>query len=343
MVNKRKISIIVPVYNVAPYLHQCMDSLVNQTYPHIEIVCVDDGSTDESGTILEEYAARDDRVKVIHQKNAGVAAARNKALECAVGEGILFVDGDDWIEPDTVSVAMDYDTELVMWAYMREFPDHSAPRQVFQENALFQETGCKDLQRRMIGLNGKELSHPESADSLSTVWAKLYRRSIIEQHCIRFTDLQRIGTYEDGLFNLQYLLHTTSAVFINACLYHYRKNTGMTSKYRESLRQQWKNLFFDIRSYISETEKENAVLLQSLNNRISLSVIGLGLNALSNSRKKEILSEIREILSDPEYRAAIRTLPMRYFPPHWWVFFVCCKLRFAVGVYMLLKCMERMK
>lgn len=115
----------------------------------------------------------------------------------------------------------------------------------------------------------------------------------------------------------------------------------MTSKYRSRLAGQWKNLFHDMRSYI---EKENcgSDFEAALNNRISLSIIGLGLNALALPNRKA-LREIRSILSDPEYRAAVKTLPMRYFPPHWWVFFACCKLNFSAGVFLLLKCIKRMK
>ena len=193
----------------------------------------------------------------------------------------------------------------------------------------------------MVGLLGTELAHPENADALCTVWGKLYLRELIAQNSIHFTDLQRIGTYEDGLFNLHYLAHAKNVTYIPDYLSHYRKNSGMTSKYRKELAAQWKNLFSDMRSYI-ELEKCGDDFDAALNNRISLSIIGLGLNALALPNR-EALKEIRGILSEKEYRAAIKTLPMRYFPPHWWAFFACCKLNFASGVFLLLKCMERIK
>ena len=92
------ISIIVPVYNAAPYLPQCLDSLVNQTYRDIEIICVNDGSTDNSLDILKAYAERDSRILVIHQENQGLSDARNKGLKNARGEWVMFVDSDDWID-----------------------------------------------------------------------------------------------------------------------------------------------------------------------------------------------------------------------------------------------------
>ena len=340
-----KVSIIVPVYNVAPYLRQCMDSAVNQTYQNIEIICVDDGSTDASSEILTEYALKNSKVRVIRQENSGLSVARNVGFSFATGEYVMYVDSDDWIDVCTCEKAVfkaeEHAADLVMWPYIREFPNRSAPKVIFSEEKTFHAAECRELQRRMIGLLGTELAHPENADALCTVWGKLYLRELIAQNDIHFTDLQRIGTYEDGLFNLHYLAHVKNATYIPDYLSHYRKNSGMTSKYRKELAAQWKNLFSDMRGYI-EKGGYGSDFEQALNNRISLSIIGLGLNAVALTNRKA-LAEIRNILSDKEYRAAVKTLPMRYFPPHWWVFFACCKLDFSVGVFVLLKCMERIK
>ena len=314
-----RVSIVVPVYNVERYLRQCLDSLVNQTYQNVEIICVDDGSTDASSEILTEYALKNSRVRVIRQKNSGLSAARNVGFSFATGEYVMYVDSDDWIDVRTCEKAVfkaeEHAADLVMWPYIREFSDHSAPKAIFSEEKTFHAAECRELQRRMIGLLGTELAHPENADALCTVWGKLYLRELIAQNDIHFTDLQRIGTYEDGLFNLHYLAHVKNATYIPDYLSHYRKNSGMTSKYRKELAAQWKNLFSDMRSYI-ELEKCGDDFDAALNNRISLSIIGLGLNALALPNR-EALREIRDILSEKEYRAAIKTLPMRYFPPHW--------------------------
>lgn len=93
------VSIIVPVYNVEEYLRECVDSVLNQTYSDVEVILVDDGSTDQSGNICDEYAKMDSRIKVIHKKNRGVSSARNTGIETASGERIIFVDSDDCIHP----------------------------------------------------------------------------------------------------------------------------------------------------------------------------------------------------------------------------------------------------
>ena len=104
MMDKGKISMIIPVYNVAPYLRQCMDSLVNQTYSNIEIICVDDGSTDASLGILRQHAEKDARVKILQQKNQYAGVARNNGMAAATGEYYMFLDADDFFEPELLEL-----------------------------------------------------------------------------------------------------------------------------------------------------------------------------------------------------------------------------------------------
>ena len=106
MDNRVLISIIVPVYNVEKYLAECLDSLINQTYQYIEIICVNDGSVDNSKSILEEYASKDYRIKIINQNNQGLSAARNPGMREASGKYIMFVDSDDWIDLCTCKEAV---------------------------------------------------------------------------------------------------------------------------------------------------------------------------------------------------------------------------------------------
>ncbi|HJA50079.1 MAG TPA: glycosyltransferase, partial [Candidatus Fusicatenibacter intestinipullorum] len=96
-IEKVKISVIIPVYNVEKYLKRCLDSVINQTYKNLEIILIDDGSTDNSGKICDEYAQKDERIIVIHKENGGVSSARNKGLDICIGDYISFIDSDDWI------------------------------------------------------------------------------------------------------------------------------------------------------------------------------------------------------------------------------------------------------
>ena len=123
------ISVIVPVYNVEAYLRKCLDSVVNQTYENLEILIVDDGSTDQSGKICDEYQS-DRRVKVYHTDNHGLSAARNHALDRATGDYIAFLDSDDWFEPDLlkhlVSASAAGTKKLVEASFTWEFSDHQS-------------------------------------------------------------------------------------------------------------------------------------------------------------------------------------------------------------------------
>ena len=115
-----KISVIIPVYNVEPYLRQCLDSVVNQTYKNLEIIIIDDGSPDNCGAICDEYAAKDKRIQVIHKENCGLSAARNDGLARATGEWIAFVDSDDWCELDlyekAIACAEKTDPDIVLYS-----------------------------------------------------------------------------------------------------------------------------------------------------------------------------------------------------------------------------------
>ena len=118
------VSIIIPVFNSERWLSRCLDSVVGQSYKRLEIIIIDDGSSDKSGTICDEYASKDYRIRVFHQKNQGVSVSRQKGVDCATGEYIIHVDSDDWIEKDMVSrlcaKAVNGDYDMVMCDYYEE-------------------------------------------------------------------------------------------------------------------------------------------------------------------------------------------------------------------------------
>ena len=204
------VSIIVPVYNVAPYLRQCMDSLINQTYRNIEIICVNDGATDESGAILAEYAAKDSTIKVISQKNAGLSAARNVGFSFATGDYVMYVDSDDWIDLETcetaVAIAVKHKADIVFWPYIRESQNAQRPKTLFYDDYIVfdEEEFFTQVYETIVGLHGAFLKHPENADTLVTAWGKLYRRALLIKNNAEFVDTKEIGT-EDALFNMQAL------------------------------------------------------------------------------------------------------------------------------------------
>lgn len=345
-----KISVIVPVYNADKYIEKCLDSIIHQTYQDIEVICINGSSEDKSLQILNKYAEQDGRIKVHTKPNEGVSLSRNRGIDLAEGEYIMFVDADDWIEEETCETVLQEmeqsQADVVMWSYIREFGETSLPKKIFpQERIIFEgEEVQKRLHRRFIGLVGEEMAQVENADALCPVWGKMYRRSIIEKCQIRFADIREIGTYEDGFFNLEYFAYAKKAVFIDRCLYHYRKDNqnSITSKYKAKLFQQWLELFGRMRRYIEERELPMEYRI-ALNNRICLSVLGQGLNILESPKGFwEKKRELKQIIMHTAYRKAYREFALKYFPIHWKCFYGCAKKGWAAGVYVLLVCIRKM-
>lgn len=171
----RLISIIVPVYNTAQWLRRCLDSICAQSYRNLEILCVNDGSTDNSAEILAEYAAHDSRIKVFTQANAGLSAARNTALEHATGEWVTGVDSDDYLEPDICENAVSYagDSVDIVYFGVQEVAEDASP---MPPNPYFD-----------LPAAGQYSMTPDVAERLNVCFCgKLWRRCLLEDNGLRF-------------------------------------------------------------------------------------------------------------------------------------------------------------
>ena len=342
------ISVIIPIYNSQQYLKKCLDSVLNQSYRDLEVLCVDDGSTDYSLKIVKEYTLKDKRVKSFQNPFKGVSTARNFALERCHGDYVLFVDSDDWIDLDicgeALSLAEREMADVVIWSYVREYPEHTKPRYILgTEQRIYQNETLHTLYRRLYGLIGAELSEPENANTLVTVWGKLYRRDKIGS--VRFADLKYIGTSEDTLFNIEVFQNLQKVVYIPKCAYHYRKNNSVsvTTKYNPHLYKQWENLYDKIECFIQD-DADSHIYREALYNRIALGVIPLVLNAIaSKSGIKKQNEEIKTTLSSRRYKKAFAKLQIKWMPLHWKIFFMCAKFKCSMGVLLLGKIMQFMR
>ncbi len=348
-VNQPLISIIVPVYNAEKYISQCINSLCEQTYRHIEMICINDGSKDGSLRILSEYARQDPRVVIIDQTNQGVSAARNAGVQQASGEYVMFVDGDDWVEPsicqELLSMARNENADCVMCGYFKEFANRTDTEQTFKGTHIFRskEEIDSNLRKKLFGLEGQALSRPEKGDGLSVCWRQLWRVEICKN--IIFEDLAVIGTFEDGLFEIQAFGMCQTFVYIDRPLYHYRKDNenSITSTYRPNLTEQWSRLFLKIEKLALE-DKNSQQLQSLLSNRIAVSIIGLGLNEISAQHSLWAKRRnIKQILSRKEYKAAYCRLDYSYFPIWWLVFFKMCKWQMPSVVLGLLLVIEKLR
>ena len=208
-VEEVKISVIVPVYKTEPYLRKCLDSILGQTYRNLEIILVDDGSPDNCGAICDEYAAGDARIRVIHQENGGVAAARNAGLDLATGDYIGWVDSDDWIEPEMfevmLSTAMSRDADIVICGRQEHYPDKSFQMGWQQEEVL-------DKEQAMALLIEDDLVR-------SYLWDKLWRRELFDG--VRVPCLK---VFEDMAIMYQLFKKAEGIVCLPDVFYHYEHN-----------------------------------------------------------------------------------------------------------------------
>jgi glycosyltransferase involved in cell wall biosynthesis len=206
------ISVIVPVYNVEKYLKRCIDSIINQTYKNLEIILIDDGSSDSSGEICDEYAILDLRIHVIHQKNKGLSAARNAGIELATGEWIAFLDSDDWIDSEMYEILLDNG--------IKNNADISTcqSRNVNAKGELLSSKTPNMIENQIT-----EMSADDIISGLYTltkvrfeVWNKLWKRSLIGE--TRFIDGQ---VSEDVYFDRVLFTRTSKMVHTTRCLHNY--------------------------------------------------------------------------------------------------------------------------
>ena len=203
------ISVIVPVYNVEAYLDRCMHSVLNQTYQNLEILLIDDGSTDGSPALCDAYATKDRRIKVLHKPNGGLSDARNAGLALAQGAYIGYVDSDDWIEPDMYAslyrACIDHHAQLAVCRYFQEYKDRT-------------EAGGDGS---VVPLAREELlqiyiSGHESYVIYNSVWSKLFQRELVEG-----MQFPKGRNSEDIMYTTRAFCRLDRAVYLDRCLYHY--------------------------------------------------------------------------------------------------------------------------
>ncbi|NQN67207.1 glycosyltransferase family 2 protein [Streptococcus suis] len=221
-----KVSVIVPVYNAGPYLKQCIDSILNQTYRNIELILVNDGSTDGSATICESYRQVDQRVRLINKRlgGGGVGAARNSALPLITGEFVLFVDNDDWLEPNHIEVLYkalketDSDISIVNFTQFMEerssYAFHVTEKDYFQEVFTPQEWFSREYNGRFA-----------FSQCFTVPWCKLYKASIFEN--ISYPEDEKV---EDDYTTWKLYLMADRIVFTNLALYYHRKRETSVTK-----------------------------------------------------------------------------------------------------------------
>ena len=222
---KIKFSIIVPVYNASTYLADAIESVICQSYKEWELLLIDDGSTDDSKSICEQYQKRDNRIKLISKKNEGVSATRNIGLERACGKYVVFLDADDWMSNEYLEfsdkVLKETDADLLVLNY------NEAKGSCIKSGIPISETLCTGVHenRNELITFTLELASGDSKKwygLMRPVWAKVFKKSLIEKSNLKFDPKLKYG--EDTAFLLAYLILVKKIAYRNECVYYYRNN-----------------------------------------------------------------------------------------------------------------------
>lgn len=232
-------SVILPIYNVATYLERCIQSVLSQDFSDYEMILVDDGSTDSSGQICDEYASKYDHIRVIHKENGGLSSARNAGMAIAKGEYIWWVDSDDWIEAGALSklhhiLNDNLQCDVIKFNYIRVAE---------RETAVYSCSQCGIY----TGLNQKEslmrYAFLKTSSYILSAWSHVYRRDFLVNNKLSFVSERKIGS-EDYLFNLQVLLCAQKVCVINETLYYYEQRLGsLSQRYKMGLPQKYTALY----------------------------------------------------------------------------------------------------
>ena len=320
-----KISIIIPVYNAEKYLRECLNTLTAQSFTDFEVILINDGSQDQSGSICKEYVKKDRRFRYIQQANMGVSAARNTGLDASKGETVTFIDSDDWIPATAL--------EMLYTEYKNKCADLVVADMIFVRNGqekrirIFNKTSVNDdkywinqYQKSCIGYGYKINSGgTRETTGLGSMGNKLYRRDIIEKNHLRF-DLFVMGIYEDNLFVLHYLEYCKRVSYIAEPVYYYRKVIGSNSRgYKENTLEINDRIFSRINSFI-ELKSDKDTFRKAFYMYVTRRLIhSLDVYFFAKDNEKSLhaeLKELHDVIRKEPYKTAIMNVEYKLFKPY---------------------------
>lgn len=299
-------SIIVPVYNVKKYLKECLDSIVNQTFKDFEVICINDGSTDDSLKILEEYALNDKRITVITQENQGPGAARNRALDIAQGKYTLFVDPDDWIELNALETL--YNAAEKFGANIVQFDYESYDEKTKRARSV----NFYELARKKFGLNLSKKPYfrwEEVSDSLfytcdMAVWNKLFLTKYIKENDIKFGTTKK---GEDNIFVIKSYILSPLIYSIDETLYHYRLRIGSVVN---SASEELNHDIFENIKVVKDFLKERNLLDSLMDDFYKYKLLWCiqYYKCLPRGTEKKYLEKCKEVFTEQEYKVFLKSI-----------------------------------
>ncbi len=308
---KNIISIIIPVYNVEKYINQCLQSVINQSYKNLEIILIDDGSTDNSGRICDKYAKIDNRVRVVHEENSGVSVARNVGIDISTGSYIMFVDPDDWLELDAcdklLKKILKNNDDIVIFNFYRNYSNNDIPNKSI--DYFLDKTEL--LQKSILApsILKKEYGNFQFA---SYTCNKIINAKFLKKSKIKFQLENLKAIFEDGLFYYMLFDKTKNISIFNEYLYHYRiVDTSVMNSYNKDIPVINKFIYKSIKESSNYSINENALCIRMINN-FSLYLNSYLFNKKNQITFKQKMNILNEALHSDEYVFPANNVKFKY-------------------------------
>lgn len=314
-----KISVVVTIYNTPEkYLKKCIDSIINQTLKEIEIILVNDGSSEKIRNICEKYKKQDKRIKLINQKNMGESVARNVGIENSATKNLTFVDSDDWIEPNMClelvnyinSIKQNYD--IIVFDCFVDYNKKIIKNDFYLKDGLLNKEDIEEIQLQNIEKGISKYYPPET--NISVPWAKIYNKDFIEKNNLKF--VPNIIRMPDAIFNMEAFEKAETIYNFKRYLYHYQKNDfSICQRYSKDTIKYYETYIEFVKDYIKKYNK-NEKFVDTLNLKIVTSIDVYMYNYFfhkDNPQKlKEINKEFKELLDKEIYKNAMKDVKIQY-------------------------------
>lgn len=346
-----KISFIVPVYGVEKYINQCVDSILAQTFTDFELILVDDGSPDNCPAICDDYAAKDERVKVIHKQNAGVSAARNTGIEASSGEWAYFVDSDDWIETDAAenlyNDAMSTGADCVMSDCV-VCSDNGEKRlhQFSQKFFTDERETIESIQKYMLCHKFSPYYSGPVTNGYAAPWGKFVKMSIIKENNIRFDPYAK-GIFDDGVYSLYLLDHVEKFYYNDKHTYNYRVvGSSLMHSFKPQAMEIMQRNFKLVKEFIKTTGKDSSFdqaeycrVAASLSSYLSKYFF----NPLNPKTNKEKRAELKKTLRSEPYHTSIYKAKLSNLEAKHAYVVICARLGFLPGMQLYAVLKQKLK
>lgn len=333
--NSIYVSVIVPVYNVEQYLKRCVNSILEQTEENIEIILVDDGSPDSCPQLCDEFAAQDNRIKVIHQKNAGLGMARNSGLEIASGEFVMFVDSDDYIVPNAIEIlyhiAETSNADTVLAGYYRKNTTKINECLLPFKDKCF-EGKAEIINNILINMLGSPPDYYDDIFLKRSVWGNLYSLKLLKKNNILFCS-ERKFISEDLIFDMEYYPITNKVAVSSKPVYYYCVNSeSLTLSYD-------KDRFIKQIVLFHELKKRAKNLDLNIDERLNRSFIGNARQCIYSEAKHrrplQAMRGISSICKNEELKNVLNNYHSSAMPFRQKVFLILMKMDCSFGIYLI--------